>query len=51
MSILWLAAADGVAPGSFLRGNFIPTSWLKSQGKGYQTRITEILRTAMISEP
>ena len=24
-------------------------AWLKSQGKGYQTRINEILRSAMVS--
>ena len=24
-------------------------NWLKSQGKGYQTRINEILRTAMLN--
>ncbi|MGD0310164.1 MAG: BrnA antitoxin family protein, partial [Acidobacteriota bacterium] len=24
-------------------------AWLKSQGKGYQTRINEILRSAMVN--
>jgi len=26
-------------------------SWLKSQGKGYQTRINKILRSAMMNQP
>jgi uncharacterized protein (DUF4415 family) len=26
-------------------------AWLKSQGKGYQTRINKILRSAMMNQP